>query len=53
MYSHILIQLQEEKVKETVLIVQLNVIRMVDDLNVSVKKPEVVDMVLPLFIESL
>ncbi|KAI3446087.1 hypothetical protein Pfo_002752 [Paulownia fortunei] len=33
--------------------VQLNVIRLLAELNVSVKKPEVVDMILPLFIESL
>lgn len=32
---------------------QLNVIRLLADLNASVKKPEVVDMILPLFIESL
>ncbi|XP_010527598.1 PREDICTED: phosphatidylinositol 4-kinase alpha 1 isoform X2 [Tarenaya hassleriana] len=33
--------------------VQLNIIRLLADLNVAVKKPEVVDMILPLFIESL
>ncbi|WZZ64016.1 hypothetical protein YC2023_075386 [Brassica napus] len=33
--------------------VQLNVIRLLADLNVAVKKPEVADMILPLFIESL
>lgn len=45
----------EEGTKENsaVLTVQLNVIRLLADLNVSVKKPEVVDMILPLFIESL
>ena len=32
--------------------VQLNVIRLLADLNVAVKKPEVADMILPLFIES-
>ncbi|KAK6136779.1 hypothetical protein DH2020_029492 [Rehmannia glutinosa] len=32
---------------------QLNVIRLLAELNVSVKKTEVVDMILPLFIESL
>ncbi|KAL3538950.1 hypothetical protein ACH5RR_002316 [Cinchona calisaya] len=32
---------------------QLNIIRLLADLNVSVNKPEVVDMILPLFIESL
>ncbi|GAB4837929.1 Phosphatidylinositol 4-kinase alpha 1 [Ancistrocladus abbreviatus] len=39
--------------KPTVPTVQLNVIRLLADMNVSVKKPEVVDMILPLFIESL
>ncbi|GFQ00963.1 phosphatidylinositol 4-kinase alpha 1 [Phtheirospermum japonicum] len=33
--------------------VQLNVIRLLAELNLFVKKPEVVDMILPLFIESL
>lgn len=33
--------------------VQLNVIRLLADLNVAVKKPNVADMILPLFIESL
>lgn len=32
---------------------QLNVIRLLADLNVAAKKAEVVDMILPLFIESL
>ncbi|CAH9056262.1 unnamed protein product [Cuscuta europaea] len=32
---------------------QLNVIRLLADLNVKVNRPEVVDMILPLFIESL
>lgn len=32
---------------------QLNVIRLLADLTVSVNKSEVVDMILPLFIESL
>ncbi|KAK9691100.1 hypothetical protein RND81_09G176000 [Saponaria officinalis] len=41
------------KEKQGVPAVQLNVIRLLADLNVSVKKPEVVDMILPLFIESL
>lgn len=44
---------QEDKDKEAVPVVQLNVIRLLADLNVAVKKPEVVDMILPLFIESL
>lgn len=33
--------------------IQLNVIHLLAELNVSIKKPEVVDMILPLFIESL
>jgi hypothetical protein len=33
--------------------VQLNVIRLLADLTVAVNKSEVVDMILPLFIESL
>ena len=32
---------------------QLNGIRLLANLNVAVKKPEIVDMILPLFIESL
>lgn len=32
---------------------QLNLIRLLADLSVAVKKSEVVDMILPLFIESL
>lgn len=32
---------------------QLNVIRLLADLNVAVNKSEVVDMILPLFVESL
>jgi len=32
---------------------QLNVIRLLADINVAVNKAEVVDMILPLFIESL
>lgn len=32
---------------------QLNVVRLLADLNVAVNKSEVVDMILPLFIESL
>ncbi|KAJ6766108.1 PHOSPHATIDYLINOSITOL KINASE [Salix purpurea] len=39
--------------KQGVPAVQLNVIRLLADLTVSVNKSEVVDMVLPLFIESL
>ena len=41
------------KEKPTVRTVQLNVIKLLADLNVSVKKPEIVDMILPLFIENL
>ncbi|KAI8028184.1 Phosphatidylinositol 4-kinase alpha 1 [Camellia lanceoleosa] len=41
------------KEKQPAPVVQLNVIRLLADLNVSVKKPEVVDMILPLFIETL
>ncbi|GER42249.1 phosphatidylinositol 4-kinase family protein [Striga asiatica] len=33
--------------------IQLNVIRLLAELNICVKKPEIVDMILPLFIESL
>lgn len=33
--------------------VQLNVIRLLADLTVAVNKSEVVDMILPLFVESL
>ncbi|KAL3597325.1 hypothetical protein D5086_008962 [Populus alba] len=43
---------QVEK-KQGVPAVQLNVIRLLADLTVSVNKSEVVDMILPLFIESL
>jgi len=42
-----------DKEKQAAPAVQLNVIRLLADLNVSVKKPEMVDMILPLFIESL
>ncbi|CAL5377227.1 unnamed protein product [Camellia sinensis] len=41
------------KEKQPAPVVQLNVIRLLADLNVCVKKPEVVDMILPLFIETL
>ncbi|KAA8545952.1 hypothetical protein F0562_020597 [Nyssa sinensis] len=44
---------EDGKERQAVPVVQLNVIRLLADLNVSVKKPEVVDMILPLFIESL
>jgi len=41
------------KEKSAVLTVQLNVIHLLADLSVSVKKQEVVDMILPLFVESV
>ncbi|XP_039047721.1 phosphatidylinositol 4-kinase alpha 1-like isoform X2 [Hibiscus syriacus] len=44
---------QVDKEKQAVSAVQLNVIRLLADLNVAIRKPEVVDMILPLFIESL
>ncbi|XP_022744910.1 phosphatidylinositol 4-kinase alpha 1-like isoform X2 [Durio zibethinus] len=44
---------QVDKEKQAVPAVQLNVIRLLADLNVAISKPEVVDMILPLFIESL
>ncbi|GLT52926.1 hypothetical protein SLA2020_262340 [Shorea laevis] len=44
---------QADKEKQAVPVVQLNVIRLLADVNVAVKKSEVVDMILPLFIESL
>ncbi|XVE66666.1 hypothetical protein DITRI_Ditri08aG0096600 [Diplodiscus trichospermus] len=44
---------QVDKVKPAVPAVQLNVIRLLADLNVAISKPEVVEMILPLFIESL
>ncbi|GJS42110.1 phosphatidylinositol 4-kinase alpha 1-like protein isoform X1 [Tanacetum coccineum] len=39
--------------KKVVRIVQLNVIRLLAEINVQVNKPEVVDTILPLFIENL
>ncbi|KAG4159921.1 hypothetical protein ERO13_D02G202895v2 [Gossypium hirsutum] len=44
---------QDDKEKQEVPALQLNVIRLLADLNVAISKPEVVDMILPLFIESL
>lgn len=44
---------QVEKDKSAVPVVQLNVIRLLADLNVAVNKSDVVEMILPLFIESL
>lgn len=45
--------LQDGREKQAVPAVRLNLIRLLADLSVSVNKWEVVDMVLPLFIESL
>ncbi|XP_010255687.1 PREDICTED: phosphatidylinositol 4-kinase alpha 1-like isoform X2 [Nelumbo nucifera] len=44
---------QGGKEKQAIPVIQLNAIRLLADLNVSVNKAEVVDMILPLFIESL
>ncbi|KAJ0974487.1 hypothetical protein J5N97_016452 [Dioscorea zingiberensis] len=44
---------QEGRDKPAVPVLQLNLIRLLADLSVSVYKWEVVDMILPLFIESL
>uniref|UniRef100_A0A0D6QSE9 1-phosphatidylinositol 4-kinase n=1 Tax=Araucaria cunninghamii TaxID=56994 RepID=A0A0D6QSE9_ARACU len=44
---------QEEREKQVVPVVQLNVIRLLADMAVLLNKPEVVEMILPLFIESL
>lgn len=44
---------QDVKEKQEAPPIQLNVIHLLAELNVSIKKPEVVDMILPLFIESL
>ncbi|XP_042499214.1 phosphatidylinositol 4-kinase alpha 1-like isoform X2 [Macadamia integrifolia] len=44
---------QDGKEKQAVPVVQLNVIRLLADLNVSVNKSEMIDMILPLFIETL
>ncbi|PIM99436.1 Phosphatidylinositol 4-kinase [Handroanthus impetiginosus] len=44
---------EDGKEKQPAPPVQLNVIRLLAELNVAIKKPEVVDMILPLFIESL
>lgn len=53
LFMSVCLLFQNGKEKQAVPIVQLNVIRLLADLNVSVNKPEVVDMILPLFIESL
>ncbi|CAI9769189.1 unnamed protein product [Fraxinus pennsylvanica] len=44
---------EDEKEKRAAPALQLNVIHLLAELNVVVNKPEVVDMILPLFIESL
>lgn len=44
---------QEEKEKQNVPVVQLNVIHLLADMALLLKRPEVVEMILPLFIESL
>lgn len=44
---------QDGKEKQAAPPGQLNIIRLLSELNVYVRKPEVVDMILPLFIESL
>ncbi|XP_058075440.1 phosphatidylinositol 4-kinase alpha 1 isoform X2 [Magnolia sinica] len=44
---------QDVKEKQGIPVMQLNVIRLLADLSVSVSKMEVIDMILPLFIESL
>ncbi|XP_030545471.1 phosphatidylinositol 4-kinase alpha 1-like isoform X3 [Rhodamnia argentea] len=44
---------QDGKEKPAVPVVQLNLIRLLADLSVAIGKSEVVDMILPLFIESL
>ena len=44
---------QDNREKPAVPVVQLNVIRLFAELSVAVKKSELVDVILPLFIESL
>ncbi|KAH9313531.1 hypothetical protein KI387_022158, partial [Taxus chinensis] len=44
---------QEEREKQVVPVVQLNVVRLLADMAVLLNKPEVVEMILPHFIESL
>ncbi|KAM3239398.1 hypothetical protein P3L10_014432 [Capsicum annuum] len=44
---------EEEKEKQAAPSLQLNAIRLLADLEVSIKMPEAVDMILPFFIESL
>nr|XP_027112831.1 phosphatidylinositol 4-kinase alpha 1-like isoform X2 [Coffea arabica] len=52
-YEEELQQSHDAKDKQAASAGQLNMIRLLADLNVSVNKPEVVDLILPLFIESL
>lgn len=52
-YFGILAQLQVEKEKQPIPVVQLNLIRLLADLSVAANRSEVVDMILPLFIENL
>ncbi|KVH93237.1 Armadillo-type fold [Cynara cardunculus var. scolymus] len=47
------LSLQDAKEKKAAPVVQLNVIRLLAELNVQVHKTEVVDTILPLFIENL
>ncbi|KAF6153028.1 hypothetical protein GIB67_003933, partial [Kingdonia uniflora] len=44
---------EQDSTEKAVIVVQLNVISMLADFSVSLNKSEVVDMILPLFIESL
>lgn len=44
---------QAGKERHAVPTAKLNIIRLLADLNVRVNKPEVIDTILPLFIESL
>lgn len=44
---------EDGKEKQASPAMQLNIIHLLADINVSLNKPEVVDMILPLFIESL
>lgn len=52
-YEEELQQSHDAKEKQAASAGQLNMIRLLADLNVSVNKSEVVDLILPLFIESL
>jgi len=44
---------QEKKEKQMAAVTQLNVISLLADVAVSLKKSDAVDLILPLFIESL